>query len=122
MKQGKKVLFCGMGCQGAAMYSYFSNNKNRNLLYIVDMICGGVPSSFLLGKYLENERRFKQVVGFRKKGKYTLLCKNQHDEIENLSYNNLPLFYDKLSRSWFYSVPAENSNLNPSVSFSSTFT
>ena len=91
LKQGKKVLFCGMGCQGAAMYSYFSNNKNRSLLYIVDMICGGVPSSFLLGKYLENERRFKQVVGFRKKGKYTLLCKNQHDEIENLSYNNLPL-------------------------------
>ena len=91
LKQGKKVLFCGMGCQGAAMYSYFSNNKNRSLLYIVDMICGGVPSSFLLKKYLENEKRFKQVVGFRKKGRYTLLCQNQKNEIEDLSYCNLPL-------------------------------
>lgn len=91
LKQGNKVLFCGMGCQSAAIYSYFKKNKNRDLLYIIDMICGGVPSSLLAKNFLENESNFKRIVGYREKGKYILSCLNQNNEIEYLYYRNLPI-------------------------------
>lgn len=91
LRQGIKVLFCGMGCQGAAMYSYFRKNKNRNLLYIIDMICGGVPSVLLTKTFLANEPRFKQIVGYRNKGEYVLSCLNQDSEVEYLYYRTLPV-------------------------------
>lgn len=91
LRQGIKVLFCGMGCQGAAMYSYFKRNKNRDLLYIIDMICGGVPSALLAKTFLANEPRFKQIVGYRKKGEYVLSCMNINDEVEYLDYRTLPI-------------------------------
>lgn len=89
--RGIKVLFCGMGCQGAALYSYFRGNKNRNLLYIIDMICGGVPSALLTSSFLANEPRFKKIVGYRKKEEYVLSCLNQDGEVEYLHYRTLPV-------------------------------
>lgn len=91
LRQGTKVLFCGMGCQAAAMSSFFRRNKNRSLLYIVDMICGGVPSALLAKTFLANEPRFKQIVGYRKKGAYVLSCLNRNDEVEYLHYRTLPV-------------------------------
>lgn len=91
LKQGQKVLFCGMGCQGAAMFSFFKNHKNRELLYIIDMICGGVPSYLLAKTFLENETNYKQIVGFRRKGEYVLSCLNKDNYIEYLERRTLPI-------------------------------
>lgn len=91
LKQQKKVLFCGMGCQGAAMVSYFRKNRNRDLLYIIDMICGGVPSSLLASTFLKNEPNYKQIVGYRKKDEYVLSCLNKNNEVEYLHYRTLPI-------------------------------
>lgn len=91
LKQGKKVLFCGMGCQGAALYSFFKKNKNRDLLYLVDMICGGVPSALLVKAFIENEPKYKQIVGYRRKGEYVLSCLNLNNEVEYLNYRTLPI-------------------------------
>ena len=91
LKQGKKVLFCGMGCQGAALYSFFKRNKNRSLLYLVDMICGGVPSALLAKTFIENEPKYKQIVGYRRKGEYVLSCLNLNGEVEYLKYRTLPI-------------------------------
>lgn len=91
LKQGKKVLFCGMGCQGAALCSFFKKHQNRELLYVIDMICGGVPSYLLAKSFLENETNYKQIVGFRRKGEYVLSCLNQKDEVEFLNRRTLPI-------------------------------
>lgn len=93
MKDGHKVLFCGMGCQAAAVCSYFRKNKNRNLLYVVDMICGGVPSQHLVDRFIRSEERWSEVVSFRKKGQYVLTCRNIDREPELLSnVRPLPLY------------------------------
>ena len=91
LKQGFKVLFCGMGCQGAAMYSFFRKHQNRDLLYIIDMICGGVPTSYLANSFLDNESNYKQIVGFRRKGDYVLSCLNRNEEIVYLEHKTLPI-------------------------------
>lgn len=77
LNRGDKVLFCGMGCQAASMISFFHNDKNKNNLYVIDMICGGVPSALLVHTFLENERSYSEIISFRKKDKYVLSCKKK---------------------------------------------
>ncbi len=99
--KSKKVLFFGMGCQAAAILSYFHNNKNRERLYVVDIICGGVPTSLLVDTFLKNEPRFIKIAGFRKKEKYVLLCYDHNGNIEYLSDKKvLPIygFYSDLTK------------------------
>ena len=54
LAKGKKVLFSGLGCQVAALLSFLKNDKHIDNLLTVDLICGGVPSSFLITKYVEH--------------------------------------------------------------------
>lgn len=93
LRQKKKVLFCGMGCQTAAILSFFSNEKETDYLYTIDMICGGVPSSHLVSQFITHEKQYKYIAGFRKKEKYVLSC---YDKNNNLIYlenkKTLPLY------------------------------
>lgn len=67
LKAGKKVCFVGTPCQVQAINNVFSNEN----LFTVDFICHGVPSSYMLEKYiqsLENKHNGKVVdLNFRNK-------------------------------------------------------
>lgn len=67
-----KVLFSGVGCQVAAVLSYFSNHPNKNNLYTIDLICGGVPSDVLMEKYFATKPSLEAITSFRTKRKYEL--------------------------------------------------
>lgn len=101
LNEKKKVLFSGMGCQAAAVTSYFKNNKNKDLLYVIDIICGGVPSRLLVQKFLENEKTYTRIAGFRDKNKYVLSCYDKTGQIIYLNnQRTLPLygFYSDLTK------------------------
>jgi len=68
----RKVLFSGVGCQVAAVLSYFDNNPHKDNLFTMDLICGGVPSDLLMEKYFEIEKDVEAVSSFRSKRKYEL--------------------------------------------------
>lgn len=68
----RKVLFTGTGCQVAAILEYFKDNKYKDNLYTIDIVCGGVPSGILVEKYLENEPEIEGIAAFRNKDKYEL--------------------------------------------------
>lgn len=93
LNKGYKVLFCGMGCQSAAILSFFKKYRNKDLLYVIDMICGGVPSRLLIDKFIEGEKNIKQIIGFRDKEKYILTCRDNNNKI--IKFKNcrpLPLY------------------------------
>lgn len=73
LSSDRKVLFTGVGCQVAALLSFLKGNKNLDNLLSVDLICGGVPSSFLIKRFTEEfEDKVDKIVSFRTKSKYEL--------------------------------------------------
>lgn len=70
LRQNNKVLFVGTGCQVAGVLSYFKMNRNKKLLYTVDLVCGGVPSSLLVQAFSQNTFDFSSIDSFRQKDKY----------------------------------------------------
>ena len=68
----KPVLFSGTGCQCAAIRAYFKDNKYFENLYLIDLVCGGVPSNFLIEKYYEANPHVNNILSFRNKNKYEL--------------------------------------------------
>lgn len=66
------VLFTGTGCQAAGVLSFFESHPNRDNLYIMDIICGGVPSDLLMQVYFESNPRVSSISSFRSKRKYEL--------------------------------------------------
>lgn len=61
LKNETPVLFTGTPCQVAAIKSYFPNEQN---LYLIDIICHGVPSPDVWKKYvdyIETKRKKKLV-------------------------------------------------------------
>lgn len=54
----KKILFVGTPCQISAIYNYFNEKSlNRNNLYLVDIICRGVPNAWFFKKMIESEEK-----------------------------------------------------------------
>ena len=51
LKKEKKVLFCGTPCQIAGLNSFIGNKKYDNL-YMIDILCQGVPSQQSFNKYI----------------------------------------------------------------------
>lgn len=70
LKENLRVLFVGTGCQIAGVLAYFKNNPKRELLFTVDLVCGGVPSSLLIESFAKNTADFKSVASYRKKEQY----------------------------------------------------
>ena len=52
LKNGKTVLFSGTPCQTAGLRSYIPSRLQSNL-YVIDIICHGVPSPYIWKDYLK---------------------------------------------------------------------
>lgn len=50
--QGRMVLFTGLPCQIAGLYSFLGEKAGSDLLFTVDLLCHGVPSSRLFTLYI----------------------------------------------------------------------
>lgn len=53
--EGKKVLFSGVGCQIAGLYSYLQRDYEN--LYTCEVVCHGIPSYLVYRKYLAEKSR-----------------------------------------------------------------
>jgi len=53
LKSNCKVLFSGTPCQVAGLYSVLGKHANSTKLFTVDIVCHGVPSVKVFGKYIE---------------------------------------------------------------------
>lgn len=73
LKNSRTVLFSGLPCQVAGVRSYFKTNKKKDLLYTVDLVCGGVPSEILKQSFLTLHPCI-EILSFRTKNKYELKC------------------------------------------------
>lgn len=56
LRDGKIVLFSGTPCQTSALSSYIGK-KYRNNLILIDIVCHGVPSSYIWHDYINSEER-----------------------------------------------------------------
>lgn len=65
LKNGKLVLFSGLGCQVAALYAYLGNQQYDNL-FTIDTICGGL-SSMLPMLSLARSNKYNGIISFRDK-------------------------------------------------------
>lgn len=101
LANGKAVLFSGLGCQVAGLLSYLGKKEFSGRLYTVDLICGGVPSRFIIDKYLERNPDVKEIAGFRNKSKYEFSVINIKGEkrVVPLAERPFPLcgFYTELT-------------------------
>lgn len=52
LREGRKVLFSGTPCQAAAIRSFLRDDLQEHL-YLVDIICHGVPSPYIWRDYLK---------------------------------------------------------------------
>lgn len=105
LKQGKLVLFSGLGCQIAGLLNFLPKTRQFDNLYTLDLICGGVPSRSLITKYLENEGdKVKEISAFRNKNVYQFSVINSkgNKEMVPLSMRPLPLcgFYTELTNKY----------------------
>lgn len=91
LKEGKTVLFCGTGCQVAALNTFLG--KAYSNLYTCDVVCHGVPSQKVWRKYREEKEKMvgKRMTGlvFRNKNKgwshnqYEIIYEDGSSEYEN---------------------------------------
>ena len=66
--KGTKVVFCGTPCQVSGLYNYLGNNIAN--VYLIDLVCHGVPSPLLWEKYVKlNEKKYGSILhaNFRSK-------------------------------------------------------
>jgi len=68
----RPVLFTGTGCQVAGVLSFFDKHPNKDRLFTIDLICGGVPSDLLIEAYKKTNPEVSSITSFRTKRKYEL--------------------------------------------------
>lgn len=86
----RPVLFTGTGCQVAGVLSCFANHPNRDRLYTIDLICGGVPSNLLMQMFRKTNPEVEVITSFRTKRKYELKGIIDGKEVV-LPHQSLPL-------------------------------
>lgn len=65
------VLFSGVGCQVAGLLSFLGKHPHIDRLYTIDLICGGVPSSLLVKKFMaDSPLQPRGINRFREGAKY----------------------------------------------------
>ncbi|WPX41448.1 Coenzyme F420 hydrogenase/dehydrogenase, beta subunit C-terminal domain [Akkermansia sp. N21116] len=97
LKQGKTVLFSGLGCQIAALYAYLHYKPYDNL-YTVDTICGGL-SSMLPMISLASSGKYSDIISFRDKDNgwkstgftYRLKLNGNDGSVKDLGCQNIVL-------------------------------
>lgn len=65
LKDGKKVLFSGTGCQVGGLLSFLG--KKYDNLITVDLVCAGVPSSFVMQRFCKEEKIEPKTIRWRDK-------------------------------------------------------
>ena len=75
LKSGKPVLFIGTPCQVAGLKNYIKHIPEH--LYLVDLICHGVPSKKMLHDHIKHVAKGQNVqyISFRKGTDYRLSVK-----------------------------------------------
>lgn len=98
LKRGEKVLFSGVGCQIAGLYSYLQ--KDYGNLYTCEVVCHGMPSYLAYEKYLtERSRECGAVVcgiNFRDKSRgwrKNSICEYFEDGTESIEDSNTHLLH-----------------------------
>lgn len=125
LEANKEVLFSGTPCQIDGLKNYLG--KDYNNLYLVDIICHGVPSPMVWKNYLKwqeskNEGKCKKVI-FRNTEKFgwrshietfELKVNNEMKTIDSTLYTNL--FYSHLIvRPSCFSCPYKNINRSSDI-------
>lgn len=90
LKEGKTVLFSGVPCQIAALLLFIKDKELKKNLYTIDIVCGGVPSYFLIQTFINQDKyHVKEILSFRNKNngwkssgyKYQLTIKDTNNKI-----------------------------------------
>lgn len=101
LQNGRDVLFSGLGCQIAGLLPFLGDKEYPGQLYTVDLICGGVPSRFIIDRYVEQNPDVKEIAGFRNKGRYefSIIDQTGNKRVVPLSERPFPLcgFYTELT-------------------------
>lgn len=96
LDNGTMVMFSGTPCQTAAVTSFFAKHPQREKLYLMDIVCHGVPGPFFWRDYLEylERKEGKKLTGvnFRDKS-----YKGWHAHVESYTYTYTYLFYDHIN-------------------------
>lgn len=101
IRNNKKVLFTGTPCQCAAMRNFVDSEN----LFIVDIVCHGVPSIDVFNK--ANKDRFTEEVNkvnFRDKSvsweKYQIIYKNNDKVVKTIDKSNDEFFIGYINNSY----------------------
>lgn len=81
LKDNLRVLFVGTGCQVAGILSYFRTHPQRELLFTMDLVCGGVPSSLLIESFAKNTADFESVASYRNKETYIFSYHSENGKV-----------------------------------------
>lgn len=105
LKEGKLVLFSGLGCQVAGLLNFLPTNKQFPNLITIDLICGGVPSRSLITKYVNNKSDgVERIVSFRNKSKYEFSIIDSKGDLKVVPLSNRPLplcgFYTEMTNKY----------------------
>ena len=98
LSDGRIVLFSGLSCQIAGLYSFLGSRRHSNNLYTIDTVCGGV-STMLPMLNLKSTGLFQGINSFRDKEngwqsvgfKYSLKMVRTDGNIEDFGLNNIVL-------------------------------
>lgn len=82
LKNGKPILFIGTPCQVAGLKNYIKHIPEH--LYLVDLICHGVPSQQMLHDHIQHVAKGQKVqyISFRKGNDFTISLR-----ATNFNYN-----------------------------------
>lgn len=105
LKQDRIVLFSGLGCQVAGLLNFLPKSCQFDNLFTLDLICGGVPSRYLITKYLEREgSSVKSIESFRNKNVYQFSVITSAGNIKMVPLDQRPLplcgFYTELTNKY----------------------
>ena len=114
LKQNRKVLFTGVPCQIAGLYSFL--RKNYENLITVDLICEGVPSPKLWERYLKEEIAQKRQKIQSQNSKSSKISK-EDIYLQDISFRNKENGWKKYSLSLTFSIHQrkDRKNVNQSI-------
>lgn len=99
LKKGYKVLFSGTPCQTAGLNNYIGKKLRENL-YLVDIVCHGVPAPYIwrdLVTYIESKQGSTIIaVNFRDKQKFGWASHKETFKFENGAFEEGGNVFTKL--------------------------
>lgn len=114
IKDGRKVLFIGTPCQVAAVKQMYKEQPGN--LYLVDLICHGVPSNWWLTEYITHDLKIDKgkvsSVSFRQKNTCCLSVFNGNELIYESKSIWAPDGYDLYLNSFMDGFTYRNSCYN----------